>query len=296
MTSSNAPISGFGVGLRAEHYQDVLSGPRRTDWFEAISENYIDSEGQPLHYLERIRRDYPLALHGVALSIGSTDPLDHDYLTRLRRLIERTEPALVTDHLCWTAVDGRSFHDLLPLPYTEEALDHVIQRVARVQDYLGQRIALENPSSYVAFRDSVVAEWEFLAAVAVGADCGILLDVNNVYVSSRNLGFDPARYIESIPRDRVMQLHLAGFTDMGGYLFDTHSAPVHPEVWSLYRQAVRRFGTVPTLIEWDAEIPSFDRLCAEAQQARVIAEIEHDDLADRASRVAADSCDCNCPA
>jgi uncharacterized protein (UPF0276 family) len=222
--------------------------------------------------LEQVRRDHPVALHGVGLSIGSVDPLDRAYLKRLRALMDRIEPALVTDHLCWTAVGGRALYDLLPLPYTEEALAHVVARVRRVQDLLGRRILLENPSTYIQFQHSTLREWEFLAAVAEHADCGILLDVNNVYVSAYNHAFDPLTYIEAIPAERVGQIHLAGHTDMGGFLFDTHSAPVSPEVWRLYAHAVRRFGAVPTLVEWDAEIPSFERVCLEAGRARQIAE------------------------
>jgi uncharacterized protein (UPF0276 family) len=277
-TSSSAlwPRLGFGVGLRAAHYDDVLSGPRRVDWFEAISENYMDSGGRPLHVLERVRRDYPIALHGVALSIGSVDPLNPQYLRSLRTLVQRIEPILVTDHLCWTGVDGRGLYDLLPLPYTEEALAHVVRRVREVQDWLGRPILLENPSTYVQFRHATMTEWEFLAAVAEQADCGILLDVNNIYVSAYNHGFDPLRYLDAIPAARVGQIHLAGFTDMGRYLFDTHSAPVSEPVWRLYAHAVERFGAVSTLVEWDADIPSFDRLCAEAQHARLIAEEGHE--------------------
>jgi len=266
------PRLGFGVGLRSEHYEDVLAGAPGSDWFEAISENYMDTGGRPLWVLEQVRRDRPVALHGVGLSIGGTDPLDRRYLGNLRALIGRIEPALVTDHLCWTGVDGRSLYDLLPLPYTEESLAHVIARVGAVQHELGCRLVLENPSTYVAFRHSTITEWDFLATVAREADCGILLDVNNVYVSSYNLGFDPVRYLDAIPRDRVAQIHLAGFTDMGPYLFDTHSAPVSEAVWRLYAHAVRRFGRVSTLVEWDADIPSFERVCAEAAHARFIAE------------------------
>jgi uncharacterized protein (UPF0276 family) len=262
------PALGFGVGLRAEHYTDVLAGARGADWFEAISENYMDSGGRPLHVLERVRHDYPVALHGVSLSIGGTDPLDPSYLNRLRVLVDRIEPVLVTDHLCWSGAAGRNLYDLLPLPYTDEALAHVCERVARVQEHLGRRILLENPSTYVAFRHSTIDEWDFLTAVAERADCGILLDVNNIYVSARNLGFDPALFVDAIPPERVGQMHLAGFTDMGSYLFDTHSAPVHDDVWALYRRAVRRFGSGSTLLEWDAEIPSFARLRAELDLAR----------------------------
>lgn len=268
MTTLSWPALGFGVGLRAEHYQHILMERPPVDWFEAITENYLDTGGRPLTILDQVRRDYPVALHGVGLSIGSTDPLDPRYLARLRTLIARIEPALVTDHLCWTGVAGRAMYDLLPLPYTDETLRHVVARVQRVQDAIGRRIALENPSTYLAFRHSTIAEWDFLAALAEEADCGLLLDVNNVYVSARNLGFDPHRYLAAIPAGRVAQIHLAGFTDMGTYLFDTHSAPVHDDVWQLYRDAVVRFGPTSTLIEWDADIPGFDRVHAEAQRAQ----------------------------
>jgi uncharacterized protein (UPF0276 family) len=268
MSALNWPRLGFGVGLRAEHYEEILADRPAVDWFEAITENYLDSGGRPLHVLEQVRRDYPVALHGVSLSIGSSDPLDARYLARLRVLVARVEPALVTDHLCWTRVAGRQLYDLLPVPYTEEVLWHVVERVQRVQDALGRRIALENPSTYVAFRHSTMSEWEFLAELAAEADCGVLLDVNNVYVSARNLGFSPRHYLDAIPAERVAQMHLAGFTDMGTYLFDTHSAPVHDEVWALFRHAVGRGATAATLVEWDADIPSFERLHAEAERAR----------------------------
>jgi uncharacterized protein (UPF0276 family) len=288
------PRLGFGVGLRAEHYADVASGPPRIDWFEAISENYMDSGGRPLHVLETVRRDHAVALHGVGLSIGSADPINTHYLRQLRQLSDRIEPALVTDHLCWTAVDGRQLYDLLPLPYTEEVLAHVVRRIGDVQQCLGRRILLENPSTYIAFRHSTMTEWDFLAAVAEHADCGILLDVNNVYVSAYNHGFDPIVYLDAIPPARVGQMHLAGFTDMGSYLFDTHSAPVSEPVWRLYAYAVRRFGAVSTLVEWDADIPSFDRVCAEAARARRIAEDPHAYRVEAptaaARRAAADGC------
>jgi uncharacterized protein (UPF0276 family) len=267
-----SPQLGFGVGLRADHYEEILNGPRRIDWFEAITENYIDSGGRPLFVLEQVRRDHPVALHGVGLSIGSVDPLDRAYLERLRALVARIEPTLVTDHLCWTAVNGRALYDLLPLPCTEEALAHVVARVGRVQDLLGRRILLENPSTYIQYRHSTMTEWEFVGAVAERADCGILLDVNNVYVSAHNHRFDPVSYLDALPADRIGQIHLAGHTDMGTYLFDTHSAPVSPAVWQLYAHAIRRFGMVPTLVEWDANIPAFDRVCLEAATAREIVE------------------------
>lgn len=266
------PKLGFGVGLRAEHYQTVLGERPNIDWFEALTENYMDTRGRPLSVLEAVRRDYPVALHGVALSIGSTDPLDARYLRGLKELADRIEPVLITDHLCWTGVAGRSFFDLLPLPYNEETLEHVTGRIRQVQDFLGRRILLENASAYLAYRISTIPEWEFISEVAARADCGILLDVNNVYVSAQNLGFDPIEYLNGIAPDRVGQFHLAGYTDMGSYLFDTHSRPVYEAVWDLYQHAVRRFGPeVPTLIEWDADIPPFERLAAEAQKAKAVA-------------------------
>ncbi|MGH7818728.1 MAG: MNIO family bufferin maturase [Candidatus Binatia bacterium] len=258
--------------MRAEHREEILRGACRVDWFEAQTENYLDTGGAPLATLEHVRRDVPVALHGVALSIGSSDPLDLDYLRKLRDLVRQIEPWLVTDHLCWTGVHGRSLYDLLPLPCTEEALAHVVARVRVVQSFLGRRIALENPSTYFAWRHSTLSDAEFLSTVAEDADCGILLDVNNVYVSARNTGFDPFAYLERIPPHRVAQIHLAGFTDMGTHLFDTHGAPVHPEVWRLYARAIERFGSVSTLVEWDAEIPPFTRLAAETERAREIAE------------------------
>ncbi len=264
------PALGYGAGLRAQHYTEIFSQPSRIDWFEAITENHFDSGGRPLHVLERLRRDHAVALHGVALSIGSADPLDESYLAKLQALAERIEPALITDHLCWCGVDGTVLHDLLPLPYTEEALAHVVDKVRRVQDRLRRQILLENPSTYIAFAHSTMPEWTFMAELAAAADCGILLDVNNIYVSARNLDFDPYAYVDGIPVDRVAQIHLAGFTDMGTYLFDTHSAPVSDDVWSLYAYACERFGEVSTLVEWDADIPPLERLVAEVDRARAI--------------------------
>lgn len=268
MSSLDWPRLGYGVGLRAEHYDHVLTERPPVDWFEALTENYLDTGGRPLHVLEAVRRDYPVALHGVALSLGGSDPLDRAYLRRLRGLVDRIAPAVVSDHLCWTGVDGRPLHDLLPLPYTEEVLHHVAARVGRVQEALGRRIALENPSTYLGFRHSTMPEWEFLAALAAEADCGILLDVNNVHVSARNLGFDASAYVAAIPAARVAYVHLAGFSHRGRFLFDTHDAPVHEDVWALYRFACDRLGAPATLIEWDANLPPFARLHAEAERAR----------------------------
>lgn len=281
---------GIGIGLRTRHFGELLERRARVDWFEAISENFMMDGGRPLHVLERVRRDYPVVLHGVSLSIGTTDPLDRTYLAKLRALAARFEPTWVSDHLCWTGVRGHNLHDLLPLPWTEEVLEHVAERVGRVQDALGRRLVLENVSSYLSFSDSTLSEWEFLAALAERADCGILLDVNNVHVSATNLGFDPVAYLEALPPERLGQIHLAGFTDMGTYLFDTHSAPVSDEVWRLYARAVRRFGAVPTLVEWDADIPPFERLHAEAEKARLVAESIIDESHDsRTPRLACDT-------
>jgi uncharacterized protein (UPF0276 family) len=262
------PQLGYGAGLRAEHYDDVLAGAAGADWFEAISENYMDTRGRPLSILESVRRDHPVALHGVALSIGSCDDLDVEYLAALRLLIDRIEPAIVSDHLCFSSFGGKALHDLLPLPLSEEALDHLVERVGRVQDALGRRILLENPSTYLAWRTSTIPEPEFLAALAERADCGLLLDVNNVYVSASNLDFDPVAYLDAIPAERVGQVHLAGYSDMGSYLFDTHSAPVSEAVWKLYRHVSQRLGPRSTMIEWDDEIPAWSRLADEVQRTR----------------------------
>ena len=262
---------GYGVGLRPPHYSHVLESRPAVDWFEVISENFLVDGGRPLHVLDRVRDDYPVVLHGVSLSIGSADPIDHSYLRRLRQLSERIEAAWISDHLCWTGVGGHNLHDLLPLPYSEEALDHVAARVRCVQDALGRRIALENVSSYLTFCDSVLTEWDFLAAVAERADCAILLDVNNVFVSARNHEFDPHAYLDAVPVERVIQFHLAGHSDCGTHLLDTHDHPVCDAVWELYAAAVQRFGPLPTLIEWDDRIPAFDRLHAEAQRAATVA-------------------------
>jgi uncharacterized protein (UPF0276 family) len=264
------PYLGHGVGLRPTHFPRLWDGTARVDWFEAISENYMIAGGRPLAALERARALAPVVLHGVSLSIGSTDPLDHGHLRRLRDLAARVEPAWVSDHLCWSGVAGLHAHDLLPLPYTEEALAHVVGRVREAQERLGRQILLENVSSYLTYAHSTLAEWEFLAAVAEGADCGILLDVNNVYVSAVNHGFAPAAYLAGLPADRVGQIHLAGHADMGAYLFDTHDGPVIDPVWDLYRVALRRFGRVSTLVEWDDDIPELDVVCGEAERARAI--------------------------
>jgi uncharacterized protein len=261
---------GFGLGLRPVHYDAIRQERPRVDWFEAITENYLVPGGAPLRHLEHIRGDYPVALHGVSLSIGGTDPLDADYLRDVSRLVARVEPAWVSDHLCWTGVAGRNLHDLLPLPFTEETLRHVAGRVSRIQDVLGRRILLENVSSYVEFTASEMPEWDFLRGVAEAADCELLLDVNNVYVSSVNHGFDPRAYLDALPRQRIRQIHLAGHEHNGNHVVDTHDASVSEAVWELYRHAVRRFGNVTTMIERDDNIPDLADLVAELDIARAI--------------------------
>jgi uncharacterized protein (UPF0276 family) len=264
------PYLGHGVGLRTQHYPQVMDGSARADWCEAISENFMVRGGRPLAVLVRARAQAPVVLHGVSLSLGSTDPLNAAYLDELAALAHRIEPAWISDHLCWGSVGGHYAHDLLPLPFTEEALAHVARRVEMVQERLGRRILVENVSSYLTFTHATIPEWEFLATLAARADCGILLDVNNVYVSACNHGFDPAAYLAAMPAARVGQIHLAGHTDEGTHLLDTHVGPVPAPVWDLYRQALARCGRVSTLVEWDEEVPAFEVLAAEAAHARAV--------------------------
>lgn len=262
------PNLGFGVGLRSPHFQHVLEQAPAVDWFEAISENYLSSRGYSRHVLDRVAERWPVVLHGVSLSIGGADALDFDYLARLDRLAREVRPAWISDHLCWTGVLGQNTHDLLPLPLDEDTLRHVIARIRTVQDVLGRRLVIENPSSYLTFAGDTLREWEFLAAMAEEADCGLLLDVNNVYVSSVNHGFDPVTYIEAIPASRIVQFHLAGHTDCGTHIVDTHDAHVIDPVWELYRLAHARTGGASTLVEWDSSIPAFPVLHAEALEAK----------------------------
>jgi hypothetical protein len=271
-TEKLLPYLGFGLGLRKEHYQSILDDKPAVDWFEAISENYLVPGGKPLYFLDRIREHYPLALHGVSLNIGSSDPLDRSYLSQLKALANRVEPSWMSDHLCWTGLDGINAHDLLPLPYTEEAVQHVAERVMRVQDWLGRRILLENVSSYLGYRDSRMTEWEFIASVAEAADCLILLDINNIYVSAINHGLDPEAYLDGVPGERVQQFHLAGHSDYGSHIIDTHDAAIIDAVWALYEKAVRRFGDVSCMIERDDNIPPLQTLLDELQRVRRIAE------------------------
>ena len=268
-----------GIGLRAQHHADIVASKPSVGWFEAHSENYFAAGGAQRNYLEKIRANYELSLHGVGLSIGSTDPLSTTHLRQLGQLVRLFEPLLVSEHLSWSSVGGRFTNDLLPLPYTEEELRHMVTRVAIVQDALGRQILIENVSSYLQFTHSTLSEWDFLAELARESGCGILLDINNVYVSARNHGFDAQEYIEALPRTAVKELHLAGHTvrqvGQRELLIDTHNRPVCEPVWELYRFAVGRFGSVPTLIEWDADLPPLAALVAEAHKADQIAGVRH---------------------
>jgi len=266
------PSPGFGLGLRTVHYNDFLSAPQPSvDWLEIISDNYLVPGGKPLRMLDSIRERYPMAMHGVALSIGSVQGPDAAYLQQLKQLVDRVQPLWVSDHLCWTGVHGRQLHDLMPLPYTEEALDLVVRNVQQVQDTLGRRLVLENVSSYVSFAQSHMSEWDFVTEVCERADCLLLLDVNNIYVSSVNHGFDPLAYLDHMPAHRVQQIHLAGHHDQGDHIIDTHDHPVADPVWALYAQACQRMGDVATMIERDDHIPPLPELIAELDHARQVA-------------------------
>ncbi|MDC6169358.1 MNIO family bufferin maturase [Paucibacter sp. XJ19-41] len=271
MSSITRPGPGFGLGLRSAHYSAFLAEPQPVDWLEIISENYMVPGGKPMQMLEAIRARYPMAMHGVSLSIGAVAGLDPGYLRQLRALTERVQPLWVSDHLCWTGVHGRQMHDLLPLPYTEEALAVVARNVARVQEVLGRRLVLENVSSYIEYQDSAMSEAQFLAELCRRADCLLLVDLNNIHVSAVNHGFDALDYLDALPRDRVQQFHLAGHSDYGDHLVDTHDHPVASPVWALYRAALRRFGPVATMIERDDRIPPLPELLAELGTARAIA-------------------------
>jgi len=264
-------LARVGVGLRVPHYDAILSGGLRADFAEAISENFLDRGGRAFSVLERVRSDMPISLHGVSLSIGGMDPLHEPYLAQLSELATRIEAFSVSDHLCFGTFGGHYAHDLWPLPYTEEALTHVALRVQKVQDRLGRRLLLENVSSYVEYRESTLTEWDFLSEVATRADAGILLDLNNLFVNATNHGFDAAQYLRALPKNRVQQIHLAGHSDAGGYLFDDHGSAVSDPVWRLYQESLELFGPLPTIIEWDERIPELDALQAEADHARALA-------------------------
>ena len=262
---------GFGLGLRTDHFQDVLQDRPNIDWFEIVSENFFVAGGKPKYFLHAIREQYPMVMHGVSLSVGSTDPLNMDYLKNLKTLANEVQPKWISDHLCWTGVDQTNSHDLLPLPYNEEAIKHVVERVKQTQDYLGQQILLENVSSYLTYKNSTMSEWEFLSAVAQASDCYILLDINNIYVSARNHGFNAEDYLNAIDPKRVCQFHLAGHSDYGDYVIDTHDNDISDPVWELYKKALRRFGAISTMIERDDNIPSLAKLQLELTQAKDIA-------------------------
>nr|CAA6829415.1 MAG: Uncharacterized protein conserved in bacteria, NMA0228-like [uncultured Thiotrichaceae bacterium] len=271
MSSVSLPYLGFGLGLRKEHYRDILAQRPDVDWFEVLSENYLVPGGKPLYFLDEIHQHYPMVLHGVSLSIGSTDPLNLDYLKQLSELADRVDAHWISDHLCWTGVEQTNTHDLLPLPYTEEAIDHVAGRIRQVQDYLGRQMLIENVSSYLSYKHSVMPEWEFLTEVVTRADCLMLLDVNNIYVSSVNHEFDPLDYLNHVPVERVQQIHLAGHSNEGDYIIDTHDHPVADPVWRLYEQAVARFGQVSTMIERDDNIPELTVVLDELRTAQNLA-------------------------
>jgi uncharacterized protein (UPF0276 family) len=261
---------GHGIGLRTAHFVPLTEAPPPVGWLEAISENFMAPGGRPIAVLERLRAEVPVVLHGVSLAIGSVEPIPERYLAALERLVERIEPAAVSDHLCWGTHRGQYVHDLLPLPYTEEALAHVAGRVQAVQERLGRPLLLENPAAYLAYRDSTMPEWAFLSELARRTGCGLLLDVNNVFVSAHNLGFDPLAYLDGLPAASVGYLHLAGHADKGRYLLDSHDGAVPPPVWALYREALRRLGARPTLVEWDDAIPSLEVVVAESRRAAAI--------------------------
>ncbi len=262
------PDLGLGVGLRSAHFRYLEEHEPDVDWFEVIPENFMDSGGRARHVLDWIAERYPVVVHGVSLSIGSTDPLDLDYLARVKRLAEEIGAVWVSDHVCWTGVAGINTHDLLPIPFTDETLAHLVRRIEMAQDFLGRPLVLENPTTYVTFTHSTLSEWEFLARMAEEADCGLLIDVNNVYISAANHDFDPLEYLAALPHDRVVQMHLAGHTDLGTHIVDTHDRPVADPVWELYRAAIEFTGPVSTLLEWDDRLPPFPAVHAEILKAR----------------------------
>lgn len=265
------PYLGFGLGLRTDHYETIINEKPAIDWFEIITENYLVPGGKPLHYLDKIREQYPMVMHGVSLSIGSCDPLDWSYLKEVKQLAQRVKAAWISDHLCWTGVHHKNMHDLLPLPYTEEAITHVVHRIKQVQDFLECPFLIENVSSYITYQDSTMTEWDFVNAIIEGANCQLLLDVNNVYVSSVNHEFNPFDYIEALPSHRIYQIHLAGHSNRGDYIIDTHDHPIIDPVWNLYRFTLSQHGFISTLIERDDNIPPLSELIAELKQAQTIA-------------------------
>jgi uncharacterized protein len=270
MLSSAMKTLGFGLGLRPDHYDAILSERPDVGFFEALTENYLVPGGKAIHYLERIRSDYPIVLHGVSLSIGSTEPLNREYLRLLKGLSDRIQAHWMSDHLCWTGTEGLNLHDLMPMPYTQEALTHLVPRIEEIQEFLGERILLENVSSYVGYQSSEMSEWEFLSELSARADCLLLLDVNNIYVNSVNHHFDAEAFVRGVPRRRVAQIHLAGHERQDTFIIDTHDAPIASAVWTLYQSAFKRFGPVSTMIERDANIPPLNELLEELALAQTI--------------------------
>ncbi|MHB1948228.1 MAG: MNIO family bufferin maturase [Gammaproteobacteria bacterium] len=263
---------GYGLGLRTEHYETILNTQPAIDWFEVITENYLVPGGKPHYYLEKIRENYPIVMHGVSMSIGSSDPLDWKYLNEVKCLANKIEPKWISDHLCWTGIQGKNTHDLLPLPYSEETIQHVVDRITQIQDFFQQRILIENVSSYVSYKQSTLSEWDFLKEISNRADCLILLDINNIYVSSVNHEFQPETYLATLPKNRIQQIHLAGHSNMGDYIIDTHDHDIIDPVWNLYASALEKYGLVSTMIERDDNIPSLSTLITELNQAKKIAD------------------------
>jgi len=262
------PNLGLGLGLRNEHFDYILDNEPAVDWFEVISENFMDSFGKPRHILKQIAEKYPVVMHGVSMSIGSTDPLNFDYLKSLKTLADEVKPAWISDHLCWTGVLTTNSHDLLPLPLNDESLQHVCDRIRQIQDYLERPLVVENPSTYAAFKNSTIPEWEFLKEMTEETGCGLLLDVNNVYVSSFNNDFDPVEYINGIPQDNIVQMHLAGHQNMGNYIIDTHDREVTNQVWKLFQMTYQLAPEASILLEWDGNIPPFEVYHAELMKSR----------------------------
>jgi uncharacterized protein (UPF0276 family) len=269
--TGSKPFLGYGLCLRPEYYDTIVENQPEVDWFEIITENYMVDGGKPIHFLDRVRENYPIVMHGVSLSIGGTDPLDKNYLKRLKQLINYAEPQWISDHLCWTSHGGYNLHDLLPLPCTEEAIKHVVSRLEQVQDFLGQQILLENASTYLSFDNAEMTEWDFYREVVERADSLMLLDVNNIYVCARNHDFDAIEFLDSMPAERIRQMHVSGHSDYGDYVVDTHDHPVVKPVWELFSEALKRFGPVSSMIERDDRFPPFEELMAELSEMRSIA-------------------------
>ncbi|HBD7310895.1 TPA: DUF692 domain-containing protein [Legionella pneumophila] len=270
-SAQKLPYLGFGLGLRPNYYEEILTSKPDLDWFEILTENYLIPGGKPLYYLDKIREHYPIVMHGVSLSLGSTDPLNWDYLNQVQELASRIEPVWISDHLCWTGIHGLNTHDLLPVPYTTEAIQHIVSRIQEIQDFLKRPFLIENVSSYLTYKQSEMSEWDFILEIVKQSGCYLLLDVNNVYVSSFNHNFDPMAYINSMPPGRVAQIHLAGHTNHGDYIIDTHNAPVIEPVWDLYEATIQRLGPVSTMIERDDNMPDFSELLSEINHAKRLA-------------------------